>query len=114
MDILCAICKINDDRDLIQPHTLGINTINRASSERNDTLLMKVGDYVNVDCRKKYIHKWYVVKTAAQNDKTSSSRSTRSSSGSFDFRKKLFPMCIFCYRQGMANKKSIESGISLP
>ena len=66
MDILCAICKINDDRDLIQPRTLGINTINRASSERNDTLLLKVGDYVHVDCHKKYIHKWYVVKTAAQ------------------------------------------------
>ena len=88
MDV-CAICKLSNGDDLIQPRQLGIDTINRASLERKDTVSVKIGDYIHKNCRKDYIHKWYIASTASRNS-NSSLRNTRSSSMSFDFRKNCF------------------------
>ena len=49
----CAIYKISNDGDLIQPQQLGMKTVKIASSEHIGTLLMKVGNYVCINCREK-------------------------------------------------------------
>ena len=60
-ETFCVICKntkVYDD--FVQPRQIRIDTINRASKNRGDTLVANVGDYVHTLCRKEYIHVWYI------------------------------------------------------
>ena len=91
--IVCVICKNekNDD-DYIQPRQIGIDTINRVSKERGDKLNVVIGDYVDVNCRKEYINKWYITEVAKKNQSDADKRKTRRSQPAFDFKTK----CFFC------------------
>ena len=83
--VTCAICNISDDGEIIQPGQIGIDTINRASNERGDTVHLSVGDYVHISCRKVYINPWYI-SVSSKNECNTSSRKTRTSVCTFSCR----------------------------
>ena len=89
-ETFCVICKntkVYDD--FVQPRQIRIDTINRASKNRGDTLVANVGDYVHTLCRKEYIHVWYISNEANKEHVPTPSR-TRSSTPTFEFKTKCF------------------------
>ena len=66
--VICKNEKGNDNN--IQPRQIGVDAINRASIERGDKLNVDNGDYVQVNCRKEYIHVWYIAKVAKKKNQS--------------------------------------------
>ena len=54
----------------IQPCHIRIEAINRASIEWGEKLNKVVGDYVHLNCRKKYIHVWYISDVATKKNQS--------------------------------------------
>ena len=86
--MLDDICGGHSDSH-VQFLKMGIDTINRASKNRGDTLVANVGDYVHTLCRKEYIHVWYISNEANKEHVPTPSR-TRSSTPTFEFKTKCF------------------------
>ena len=99
----CAICGVTGDGEFVQPKNIGINAINKASNERGDTINLKIGDYVHKNCRKEYIHKWYISQTATTNN-SKENRRMRSTSDTFDFKYN----CLFCSSQITERAKQLK------
>ena len=85
----CVICNIGDDEELVQSGQIGIDSINRTSTERNNLFHVKIGEYVHKICRQNYIHKWYISLESAKNNSSPLRRGRGRSTSKFDFRRTL-------------------------
>ena len=99
----CVICNISDDEELVQPGLIGIDSINRASTERNNSLHVKIG---HKTCRQSYIHKWYISFESAKNNSSSLGRGR--STSKFGFRRN----CFFCGNNGITQREKQNKSVS--
>ena len=75
---------------------------------------MVTGDYVHVNCKKEYIHIWYIAKVAKKKDQSDvDRRKTRSSQPSFNFKTKCFFLWKRGQHTGKVNKGIIGSPIKI-
>ena len=101
----CVICNISDDEELVRPGQIGIDSINWARTEINNSLHVKIGEDVHKIFRQNYIHKWYISLESATNN-SSLLRRGRSTS-KFDFRRN----CFFC-GNGITQRQKQNKSVS--
>ena len=80
-EIVCVICENEKgNNNYIQPRQIGVEALNRASIKKGDKLNVVVGDYVHVNCRKEYLHVWYITQVAKNKNQFDADRRENRSS----------------------------------